>query len=296
MKKQISILFIAIVFIVFQSKANDTINIKKVRISDFYSYSGAYNSIVKTGNLDDFISLFPESELLKIDYTSYANNYGIGNTPREVFNLMLGLNFANKTKTKYLTNPKLRIGFNYLRSPNLGYSKTKNTIKPIDTVTSGVTGQTFYIDSVINETVSMRNLSELLNLDASLIFSTDPMDRWSIYAGIGLNLGISLNNYTTITYNRQSIMRTVSDNNSNYNWYQSNSNFISETKFGKTTFFYSAYIPLGVDFRIGKKRDFWKRIHLFYESRPGINFKYLPDYGTITQMYIQSGFGFRVTF
>jgi len=52
---------------------------------------------------------------------------------------------------------------------------------------------------------------------------------------------------------------------------------------------------LGIDFRIGKKREFWKRTHLFYELRPGINVTSIPELRPITNASVQHGIGLRVS-
>lgn len=35
-------------------------------------------------------------------------------------------------------------------------------------------------------------------------------------------------------------------------------------------FFAMAYVPLGVDFRLGKNNEFWNRIHILMEIQSGI--------------------------
>jgi hypothetical protein len=42
--------------------------------------------------------------------------------------------------------------------------------------------------------------SNQLRLDASLIFRTNADARWSAFAGVGINAGVSLNSNTTIYY------------------------------------------------------------------------------------------------
>jgi hypothetical protein len=64
--------------------------------------------------------------------------------------------------------------------------------------------------------------------------------------------------------------------------------------FRKKQYDFGAYLPLGVDFRIGNKRDFWKRIHLFYEARPSINMTAIPELRTITNASIFHGLGVKV--
>ncbi|HPS71758.1 MAG TPA: hypothetical protein PLM70_05865 [Bacteroidales bacterium] len=82
-----------------------------------------------------------------------------------------------------------------------------------------------------------------------------------------------------------------------YNNFYDNYDGTSESEMinNNNNFGFSAYIPLGVDFRIGKKRDFWKRIHLFYELRPNINVTYIPNLRSITNTSINHGIGCKIS-
>ncbi|MGB0807307.1 MAG: hypothetical protein ACPGRC_11500 [Salibacteraceae bacterium] len=57
---------------------------------------------------------------------------------------------------------------------------------------------------------------------------------------------------------------------------------------------YSAYIPLGLDFRIANKSEFWQRVHLFYEMRPSLEMISIPELSTYTTVAWQHGFGIKV--
>src|SRR5690606_33840629 len=134
---------------------------------------------------------------------------------------------------------------------------------PYDTLTSSQTGQVVYIDSVYTQNYSMDYVSEQLRLDGSVIFRTNPEGRWSLYAGIGFTVGLSVNATTEIYYSKYGRIETRYPNGQtshSYQYYYPGS-YISKTETfrNKTNFSVSPYIPMGVDFRIGKKREFWKR-------------------------------------
>jgi hypothetical protein len=63
----------------------------------------------------------------------------------------------------------------------------------------------------------------------------------------------------------------------------------------KNNFGFSAYIPLGINLRLGNKIEFWKKVNLFYEIRPNINITYVPELRTVTNAFLQVGCGFRIT-
>jgi hypothetical protein len=58
----------------------------------------------------------------------------------------------------------------------------------------------------------------------------------------------------------------------------------------------SIYLPMGIDFRIGKNRPFWKQTHLFYELKPSMNLTAIQNSSTLITGVFQHGLGLRVTF
>jgi len=265
---------------------------KKISIHDFYIQTGIFTMRNTSGTLSDFKTLAPQSSILlnnnTVDYSPYNNFRISGNN---VFSMMLGLQFSNKT------NPLLRLGFSYISGINLENSSNRVARKPYDTLTSSQTGQTIYIDSVFTEQYNMKYSSEQLRFDGSLIFRTNPESRWSMFAGIGITAGFSINANTDIfysNYSRTETRYTTDSTSTSYN-YSGYNNMKTENFKNKTNFGASAYIPMGVDFRIGKKREFWKRIHLFYELRPCINITSIPELRTSANVGLQHGLGLRVS-
>jgi hypothetical protein len=64
----------------------------------------------------------------------------------------------------------------------------------------------------------------------------------------------------------------------------------------KMNFSTSIFIPMGVDFRMGKNREFWKRLHLYYEMKPSITYTAIPELKRITTVNLINSFGIKVTF
>ena len=128
-----------------------------------------------------------------------------------------------------------------------------------------------------------------------LIFSTNSKARWSLYTGFGASLGVSINAKTDIYYSKNKFSETMFQNgNLIYeNTRNDGDEYETETFRNKTNIGLSAYVPLGIDFRIGKKNEFWKRAHLYYELRPGLNMTTIPELRTIINPGIQYGLGFR---
>ena len=64
----------------------------------------------------------------------------------------------------------------------------------------------------------------------------------------------------------------------------------------KMNFSTAIFIPMGVDFRMGKNREFWKRLHLYYEMKPSITYTAIPELKRITTVNLINSFGIKVTF
>jgi hypothetical protein len=171
----------------------------------------------------------------------------------------------------------------------------KEERKPYDTLISTQTGDAYYVDSVDAKNLNMSYTADQLRLDGSLIFRTDPAARWSLHAGIGLSAGMSMNAQTEILYMHKKYTEMQFVEFSNGDGFYDTDNFESENFRNKPSFGFSAYVPMGIDFRMGNKREFWKHTHLFYEMGPGVNVTVIPEMRTLTNMSLRHGFGLRVS-
>jgi hypothetical protein len=280
--------------------AQDTLHtkpIKRVSMHDFYVQAGLFGQRSPSGSVVDFRTLFPQSVLLS-NTTGYSQPNGFSVTGTSMLSVQLGLQFSNKQKQAYKSNPVLRLGVVYFSQVNLTGSLNKDLRKTYDTLTSIQTGQTVYRDSVITQNLGMSLQSQQLRFDASLIFRTNPLARFMLFTGIGLTAGVSFQTSTHIYYSTNSRTETRDQNgntslaSSSYDY----GHFTHEQVNSKNGFGISAYVPMGVDFRIGKRSNFWKPIHLFFELRPGINITSIPELRNITSAYMQTGLGVRVVF
>lgn len=123
--------------------------------------------------------------------------------------VLVGLQFSNKEKTMYKSNPLLRLGFTYSSGTNLMGGSFKEDRIPFDTLTSSQTGQTAFIDSINTQGYNMNYRSEQLRFDGSIIFRTNPEARWSLFTGIGITAGISINARTDIYYSNYGTAETT---------------------------------------------------------------------------------------
>lgn len=292
------ILLTALSPVLAQEEQPKTVN--RIRISDIYIQTGSTIEPSTTGTRGDFNELAPNSVLLEkgLEASESSPYNGFDMRGNNMFSVILGVDFRDKHKTAYKANPHLRLGFSYFSGTSLMGGLYKEDHKPYDTLTSTQTGQTVYMDSLTTKDYRMNYSSQQLRFDGSLIFRTNPEARWSLFAGIGITAGMSINAHTDISYNRTEDTEIIFPNgNRSY----SNSSYSGDTNErevfrNKNNFGLSVYIPMGIDFRLGNKKEFWKRTHLFYELRPGIDITSIPELRTITNPCIQQTFGLKVSF
>ncbi len=272
--------------------------IKRMAIQEFYVQPGLLMQVSNNSSFADFQKLAPQSTLLKTNLTGYNQSSGRSFDADAMLSILMGIHFSDKQKTAYKKGTTLRLGVSYLAGSNLVCNFNQSQNKRYDTLTSSQ-GQVIYRDSVVNRSLNMNYRSQQLRLDASLIFRTNPEARWSLYTGVGITAGVSLNSTTDISYYSfgglsDYDINTPGNYYSNYH-YSGSIQTKTEHYRNSSSIGVSAYVPMGVDFRLGRKREFWKRTHLFYEVRPGVSMTSISEVGNFTNATIQQGLGLRVT-
>lgn len=286
MKKQTIVLLAASAFnltALFAQEATPTKTDKKCsfHITEVQLQNGFQLNPMPHTNLLDFQAMAPNSALLATDFSSFslANRQATGGSFHA---LSVGIKFKK-------SNPTLRLGIAYLMNNNLNMAYEKVIKYAYDTLTSSQTGTQTILTHDSLYRYSMTNLSKQLRLDAALIFRTNESARWSLYAGVGASLGYTIESTTRIDYTIENVDRPKSKENT----IASRQTEIFENKNYLTS---SIYAPLGIDFRMGKKREFWKHLHLTYELKPSINFVAIPEIKTATVVGMVSTGGLRYSF
>jgi hypothetical protein len=298
MKK--SILFFALTFAGYN---HSVFAQKAISLSEFGFQNGFNSSIGNetTLGLADFNLLAPNAELLNQDFSGFDQYNGFifyrksNNSNSGVY---LGLRLNNLNKNNFLREPVLRLGINHEVFNVTGTSLYNQIRTPYDTLTSSQTGNLTYVDSLSTTTVNLNYYCNKMAFDAAMIFQTTDAYRFSFHAGIGVNAGITYNNRTEIVQSEDnSTISYENGNASNYisSYYGGFGSYQTETIRNKSGFIYAAYIPLGIDFRLGKNREFWKHMNLFIESRPAISFHSIPEVRTQTSLRFSGNLGFKLT-
>ncbi|MFN8699716.1 MAG: hypothetical protein ACK500_06750 [Flavobacteriales bacterium] len=270
-------------------------NLPLFQINEALLSSGAVFEKIPQGGMREFRLLAPGSEILKDDITRFSSTPSVGSFGN-AFTAQIGLSIRNKEKTGYHPGRTLRLGINYFSQNRYSFYSTRTITSPWDTLASAQTGEQVIVDSTYMESYFFDYWVDHLRLDAALIFSTVKESRWSWFGGLGMTFGPSLISETSVTYS-ESRGTKVRGTNPSYGLF-GNGNLEVEAQQElyslKTVIGGSVYLPAGVDFRIGKRREFWKPVHLFYEIRPQVLYTNIPELGSSLRGGIQQGFGIRV--
>jgi hypothetical protein len=261
---------------------------QKIKISEIHISNGSGSMGTQDGNLTDFAKLAPNSAILGMDLsqlTPYSYMYFNGfrmNSGSNSTSLQLGLQCAKMPKITF------RVGLTHvsnfgLLSAHGGFTE----YAPYDTLTSSQTGQQTFLDSSHTKSYDMNYSNQQIRLDGAMIFRMFPEKRWSLHTGLGASIGMSYRATTSLRYWESSSIN--SNNGGYYNESGKNETFQNKNSLGA-----ALYIPLGVDFCIGKKREFWMPFHLYAESRPSLNINSINGIGTTFCPGMSSALGLRV--
>ena len=205
------------------------------------------------------------------------------------FNASVGINKYVSDKDNYTSASQWRVGINYFLYDNLNYNLAKKEYK------SSVWPWGY--DTTYHKKYSLRSYSEQLRLDVSYIYHIKKENRWSFYGGLGVTIGSSLKSYVTINYSESSSVEFQGTTVHQPPKQNLPTKYRNETIKTKSQLGSCIYVPLGMNFRLGKKREFFKRLHLYGEMRLFVNSTTIPELNkTLVTGGIKGGIGLRVNF
>lgn len=245
------------------------------------------------GTLDDFRKLAPTSKMLQsanmLGYTNILSGYG-GNSG--IFSIELG--FENKNSRRKSSRISYQIGITNIGSFGETRSTEKTNTYRVDTFTSSQSGAQFFRDSVVTDRLFMRYSASEFRFDGGMKISTNPNLRWSVFGGVAIGAGTVYNARTNISQS-QSRSSTSPNTENGFTSFYSYEYFSSEEFKNKSGMNIYVATPIGIDFRIGKRREFWKRLHLVGEVRPGINRRKINNgIDSYTTTFTQQSLGVKV--
>jgi hypothetical protein len=130
---------------------------------------------------------------------------------------------------------------------------------------------------------------------ADILFHTNPDRRFSIYVGIGLQLGATFNNQTQVYYAASNYITSGKDQNLEV-ISRGETTSKNEWNNNKGGWLIGAYVPMGVSYRLGKTTNVLNQTSVFMEFKPGITAMAIPELQTYLLPFVQSNYGVRVRF
>ncbi len=246
---------------------------------------------------EDFTKLAPGSTLYPSAMREDIRMGMMVSWNASIFNIQLGWTPYISGGTEKSKNRTWRVGLMAQGFQSSLYSNVNENTFRVDTVYQGSNGAIYgFLDSTERYMSNGYYKATAIKADIAHVWSTDSDKRFSLHAGMGVNAGVNVAAQTHIFVNRWSVNELIDTNGdviSSNGYFNSNDNFQRETFNNKTGFSSTAYIPLGLDFRVGHKREYLKNLHLFSEIRPALNVVVVPETRTYIFPTIQSTVGVK---
>jgi len=265
----------------------------QIKLTQVHLSSGAYRQFGFTpSNITDFAPLAPGSSILLKDFSNYESSMGYYN-----FNYPFGMGMQNTSSFQSLqvglSLPKcqgtLRLGISNFSNQLMSAYGSYYESHVVDTLISSQNGSMTFVDSTISRNVYGNYNNQQIRIDAAYVWETNAGERWAFSAGAGLSFGLSYQSQTSLHY------AEYTNSYQGYGSYAGNQTTTLESETYKNPMAWGAniYVPLGINFRLGTKRAFWKPWMIYSELRPQLSFNSIPNSGVKFSPGIGSASGIR---
>ena len=295
MKKVVFSLFLPI--LTFGIVSAQEVKHPKYKISQFQLSFGGDRSLAPLSiNENEFNVLAPGAQI-PANSMPYATQFG-WNAPTLNMNVAFHPLKKNGLAGEYNKNRTFRAGLSAQGISAFIYNTSNSVTTRIDTLVSSANGSIYgFVDSINQDFTYSSYMATAVKLDFSYLASTDVSKRFSFYSGIGLNFGLTVAPRTEIHSHSWDSER-ITDTNDNFISTQSVYNALNVNRQvyqNKMGYMAALYVPLGVDFRLGKKNEVMKKMHLFFELRPTISALSIPETKTYVYPSMQNCVGIKFT-
>jgi len=265
-------------------------NETRKRASQFSFQLGTNSYFTQEFNEDQVDRLIPDSRLLMDRSPSLASTEaGNSNTS---FYVNLGLQFAHHSRENRIG--EFRIALQYQEATVLSQAYSSEETRPFDTLRSSRGGEAVFVDSIFFESLDADLNLDQLALDLSYLYHWVGNSKVSFYTGLGLIAGVSMRSNVQV-YSFSSKGEAYRQKEDRFFRLEETNPINEYENHAKgALFFFQAYAPLGMDFRLSRERPFFEQTHLFIETRPGFSVVSSGGLGYIFNPTLQLGIGIRV--
>ena len=269
----------------------------KYKISQFQLSFGGDRSLAPLSIDENEFNVLAPGAQIPANSMPYATQFG-WNAPTLNMNVAFHPLKKNGLAGEYNKNRTFRAGLSAQGISAFIYNTSNSVTTRIDTLVSSANGSIYgFVDSINQDFTYSSYMATAVKLDFSYLASTDVSKRFSFYSGIGLNFGLTVAPRTEIHSHSWDSER-ITDTNDNFISTQSVYNALNVNRQvyqNKMGYMAALYVPLGVDFRLGKKNEVMKKMHLFFELRPTISALSIPETKTYVYPSMQNCVGIKFT-
>jgi hypothetical protein len=223
--------------------------------------------------IDQFRALVPGSVLLLNNYQDHtrSESFYLGGFPAVIFSGMLGICLANPGDYTFRKHLMFRFGVSYYGGNHVQGNYMREVISPVDSAMDPVTGRYSYTDSLHRSVLDMHCVSDEIRFDASLVLRTNPKNSLTLYCGAGVSTGCPLMTYSVIEYNRyHQFITRYPDGKREFSESITEEEAV-EQSYERRYFIWMPHAFAGFELRPFQKSPFLSMIHMFYETRVGVN-------------------------
>ncbi len=272
--KSISLVVVLGLSLVLWSQENKESN-TKFRIESIEVGTSNFWSQTPGLSFEEMNLVVPEHDFSMMDFEGFSKNQSCCGFQHSSVNLGLNLGLKKGATDGFLGSPILRLGMSY----NSGFQSSvrfeKRESFTFDTIYVTFQGETkpYPMDSVKSDSYTFLASSDRLRLNASVMWHTNPENRWQFYTGAGFGVGFGFNSQIAIQrWLQNDVIQEGQDGSPSLGLNFSDVT-IEETIYqAKNPFDFNLFAPFGVDFKLAKGTKKLSRLHAFIDVVPTVWF------------------------
>lgn len=298
-----------IFFFLFSTSLNAQEFANKIRPLEFTWQLYACTFQFRGDSYSAFQKLLPSSTILA-NSANIANGYslmrGTGATTTLSFCIGIPITIFKTEKFKNI----FRFGYDGLGKIGLGSGSYEENRVRLDSTYYPQYNTSLMKDSIYIDQSGALLTGNIHQIKTDLLFRFRLEKRFKLYTGMGAGLAIMMNRKVDVVKRKGSyseVTSFTSDSNSSsgqqtnysdgnsYYYYQYEENEVARESFKlKNGYSLFAYVPFGIDWRIGNKSKVLKRFHLFTEGQIGARFSDVYLNTRQTTFYFSTQLGVRI--
>jgi len=299
-----------ILFLAFSASINAQEFVTKIRPIEFTWQVYACSFQFRGDSYSAFQKILPSSTILANSGYISDGNYrmlGMGSSTALSFSVGIPLKIFKTEKFKNV----LRFGYDGLGKIGLGSGIYEENRVRLDSTYYQQYNASLVKDSVYVDQNGALITGKIHQIKLDMLFRFRPDKRFAFYSGIGMGVALTANRKVDVVKSKGSysevtsfIVDSSASSGQNSNYTNGNSYYhhqyeeeeVARESFKlKNGYSFFAYVPFGVDWRIGNKSKVLKRFHLFTEGQIGARFSDVYLNTKQTTFYFSSQLGVRIT-